>query len=45
LAFSRHIGLACDASDAPMLGLLHRLADSVKALAAQPEQAPRSNVV
>src|SRR3989344_954178 len=31
LAFSRHLGLACDASDAPMLALLGRLADSLKA--------------
>ncbi|CAN7573710.1 MAG: LysR family transcriptional regulator [Acidovorax sp.] len=45
LAFSRHIGLACDASDAPMLGLLHRLADGMKAVVAQPEPTQRSNVV
>ena len=45
LAFSRHIGLACDASDAPLLGLLHRLADGMKATAAQPEPTQRSNVV
>ncbi|RQO83241.1 LysR family transcriptional regulator [Acidovorax sp. FJL06] len=45
LAFSRHIGLACDASDAPLLGLLHRLADGMKATAAQPEPMQRSNVV
>ena len=30
LAFSRHLGLACDASDAPMLALLGRLADGLK---------------
>eukprot|EP01038_Epipyxis_sp_PR26KG_P020138 gene20138-28502_t len=45
LAFSRHIGLACDASDAPLLGLLHHLADGMKATAAQPEPVQRSNVV
>jgi DNA-binding transcriptional LysR family regulator len=45
LAFSRHIGLACDASDAPMLGLLHRLGDGMKARVTHPEQSPRSNVV
>ena len=45
LAFSRHIGLACDASDAPMLGLLHRLASSMQTMASLTDQTPRSNVV
>lgn len=31
LAFSRHLGLACDASDAPMLALLGRLASCLVA--------------
>ena len=44
LAFSRHIGLACDASDAPMLGLLHRLASDMQASHTAQDQAPRSNV-
>ena len=44
LAFSRHIGLACDASDAPMLGLLHRLASDMQASHTPQDQAPRSNV-
>lgn len=39
LAFSRHLGLACDASDAPMLALLGPLADSLKASA-----VPQSSV-
>ena len=30
LAFSRHLGLACDASDAPMLALLAPLAEAMK---------------
>ena len=30
LAFSRHLGLACDASDAPMLALLAPLADAMR---------------
>ena len=46
LAFSRHIGLACDASDAPMLGLLHRLAGGMQAHAAESEEpAQRSHAV
>lgn len=42
LAFSRHVGLACDASDAPMLGLLPGLAQSLRPHLAHLHEEPRS---